>query len=547
MDASRDEDSPYRAVADRSSCLDRIFLLMLLAGLLAGCASRPTAGAVTPTTFVQPQPSATAAPSPSPRRPTTTFPVVPSVAPPTPVPSATPTVDVCPVLPADPLRPRYRFDVTADPATHRLRIWQAVTVADPARLEMAEVVFNVPANGVAGVFALEAVHLAIAPAQAVGTGPLRPTAVMLDGATLRVRLPSVAMRPAALTVCLDYTVRLPPAGHEGISAMHALGWSELGMVAGYWYPVLAPYVPAAAGGTGRWLITPYHPVGDPIVYETADYEITIRAPAPYQVIAAGLMRAEAGVWHFRLARARGFAFVVSDRLVASQADVLGIPVRVYHLAEHGRAGQSALRSVQEALPLFAEAYGPYPYTELLIVEAAQFGGMEYSALMTFSRDWFAAYQPPATDADFGADLLVRFVVHELGHQWWYGAVGNDQAHEPWLDEALARYGEVLYYETLHPTHLAWWEAPSAGMATQPINQPIYRFSDTTSYVQAVYVSGTRFWLDVRRLLGRPAFAVFLQEYRERYQDQIVSEAAILALLRERLGPASAALWSTYFR
>ena len=109
------------------------------------------------------------------------------------------------------------------------------------------------------------------------------------------------------------------------------------------------------------------------------------------------------------------------------------------------------------------------------MEAPQFGGMEYSALITFSRDWFADYQPPAAGADFGADMLVRFIVHELGHQWWYGAVGNDQAYEPWVDEALARYGETLYYERLHPSHLGWWEAPSKGLATVPINQPIYNF------------------------------------------------------------------------
>jgi len=450
-------------------------------------------------------------------------------------------------LPVAPDRPRYRFDVTADPATHRLHVRQAIALADPVRLQTGEIVFNVPTNGMTGVFALEAVRLALSPLQTEAADLLQPAAVLLEDSTLRVRLPTAATRAAILTVCLDYAVHLPPAGHEGISAIHALGWSELGMIAGYWYPVLAPYVAAATRGGGRWLITPYHPVGDPIVYETADYEVTVRAPTSHQVIAAGLTDAQQGVWRFRLDRARGFAFAVSDRLMASQADVQGISVRVYHLPEHDVAAQAALRGVQEALPLFVQAYGPYPYAELLIVEAVQFGGMEYSALMTFSRDWFAAYQPPSSDAGFGADLLVRFVVHELGHQWWYGVVGNDQAHEPWLDEGLARYGEVFYYETLHPAHLAWWEAPSRDMPTLPINQPIYHFSDTTTYVQAAYVSSTRFWLDVRRLMGPAAFTGFVQTYRERYQDRLAHEAEVLALLRDRLGPALDRLLSVYFR
>lgn len=420
-----------------------------------------------------------------------------------------------------------------------LRVQQQAALADPARLRTGELVFNVPANGVAGVFTLQRARLA------ADLPPPAADFVSLKDTTLRLRLPSGAAQASAVTVCLDYTLHLPPAGSEGISALHALAWSELGMIAGYWYPILAPYAPPDDGG-GGWLLTPYHAVGDPTVYETADYEATVQAPASHRVIGAGLEQAGDGVWRFRLARARGFAFGVSDRLAVSRDDASGVPVQVYHLPEHTAAAQAALRAVREALPLFVQAYGPYPYAELTIIEAAQFGGMEYSALITFSRDWFADYRPPAAGADFGADWVARFVVHELGHQWWYGAVGNDQAHEPWLDEALARYGEVLYYESLHPEHLAWWEAPSQGMATRPINQPIYRFADTASYVQAVYVSGTRFLLDVRRLLGRPAFTAFLQEYRHRYEDRLVTGAEMLTLLRSRLGGALDGLLPTYF-
>ncbi len=313
------------------------------------------------------------------------------------------------------------------------------------------------------------------------------------------------------------------------------------MIAGYWYPVVASYSTAAG-----WLLTPYHPVGDPIVYETASYEVTVQAPERYTVIGAGLQEAKDGTWRFQLDRARGFAFAVSDRLIASRDDAEGVPVRIYHLPEHKTGGQAALQAVREALPLFSQAYGPYPYPELVIVEAAQFGGMEYSALITLSSDWFRDYEPPAAGADFGADLLVRFAVHELGHQWWYGVVGNNQAYEPWLDEALARYGEVLYYERLHPSHLAWWEAPSKGMATLPVNQAIYRFSDTSSYVQAVYVSGTRFLLDVRKMIGDQAFTAFLQDYGRRQRDRLATQAEFLVLLRAHTGPQLDKLLPIYF-
>jgi aminopeptidase N len=46
--------------------------------------------------------------------------------------------------------------------------------------------------------------------------------------------------------------------------------------------------------------------------------------------------------------------------------------------------------------------------------------------------------------------------HELSHQWFYGFIGSNHALEPWLDEALATYAELLYYERYHPESVDWW-------------------------------------------------------------------------------------------
>ena len=39
---------------------------------------------------------------------------------------------------------------------------------------------------------------------------------------------------------------------------------------------------------------------------------------------------------------------------------------------------------------------------------------------------------------------MNVVAHELAHQWWYGVVGNNQVKEPWLDEGLTTFSELLY-------------------------------------------------------------------------------------------------------
>ena len=34
--------------------------------------------------------------------------------------------------------------------------------------------------------------------------------------------------------------------------------------------------------------------------------------------------------------------------------------------------------------------------------------------------------------------------HETGHQWWFERVASDEAKEPWLDEALTTYSELVF-------------------------------------------------------------------------------------------------------
>jgi len=42
----------------------------------------------------------------------------------------------------------------------------------------------------------------------------------------------------------------------------------------------------------------------------------------------------------------------------------------------------------------------------------------------------------------GGPFLDVITQHETAHQWFYSLVGNDQAHDPWLDEALATWSQL---------------------------------------------------------------------------------------------------------
>ena len=115
-------------------------------------------------------------------------------------------------------------------------------------------------------------------------------------------------------------------------------------------------------------------------------------------------------------------------------------------------------------------------------------------------------------------------VHETAHQWWYGAVANNQATEPWLDEAMATYSEHVFYEDNYPGLIDWWwsfRIYSHGAAGW-VDSRLYDTSTFRGYVNAVYFNGARFLQSLRDRIGDEAFFAFVRDYYARSNGRIVS-------------------------
>jgi hypothetical protein len=103
-----------------------------------------------------------------------------------------------------------------------------------------------------------------------------------------------------------------------------------------------------------------------------------------------------------------------------------------HLAQTSRY----FAATRAALDSYGRWYGPYPYGHVTIVDApyrSRAGGMEYPTLVTCGTRRF---QPPGTDAPEGV------TIHEIGHQFWYGIVGNNEFEHAWLDEGLVNFSTI---------------------------------------------------------------------------------------------------------
>ena len=156
-----------------------------------------------------------------------------------------------------------------------------------------------------------------------------------------------------------------------------------------------------------------------------------------------------GVFNFDLWRSR-----YEDEVAAVQA-ALGsdvnlrlrsVQISVLMHPEREAQWQRHLDATCAALFFYGLWFGEYPYEHITVVDpawgAGAAGGMEYPTLFTAGSRMYTRSSMHSPEG---------VVVHECGHQFWYGLVGNNEFEAAWMDEGFNSYtdSEVLW-RTLGP-------------------------------------------------------------------------------------------------
>jgi aminopeptidase N len=278
----------------------------------------------------------------------------------------------------------------------------------------------------------------------------------------------------------------------------------------------------------------------------ADFEVKIQLSDsnPDLVIAASAPTEMANdVYRYQFKGARNFSWSVSDQYILSTTTVDSVVVLAYYFPVNTVAGEAVLQTTAEALALYNDLFGPYSRKTLTVVEADFLDGMEYDGLYFLSKGFYNLYSGGPTD------YLTAIAAHETSHQWWYSAIGNDQALEPWLDEALATYSERLFYENLHPEGLDWWWTYRIYYYEPQgwVDGSIYNPEGYRAYRDAVYLNGALFLEDLRNLMGDEPFFEFLYAYSQEYFRRIASGDDFFALLEDYSQTDITPLLDKYFR
>ena len=99
----------------------------------------------------------------------------------------------------------------------------------------------------------------------------------------------------------------------------------------------------------------------------------------------------------------------------------------------------SIEYINDATRYFSKWVGEYPYNHVTAVDGtiSAGGGMEYPNITVIGSSG-------------DSNSLETVIVHEVGHNWYYGILGSNERDNAWMDEGLNTYIEIRYMEEKYP-------------------------------------------------------------------------------------------------
>ncbi len=435
--------------------------------------------------------------------------------------------------PAAPQRAQYTINVVLDYANKSVAVDETIVYPNHAGHPLTDLMLAVEPDLWQGCFTLQSLSLDDSPI----------TNYALDGQKLSFPLPNVLQPGSVLTLHIQYTMALPriEPTNPNLSRPRIFGFSDRQINLTNWYPFVVPNI------GGQWVLHDPWYYGEHLVYDAADYVVNVRSadPAVKPVIASSGAPSQDGDWtQYTLTAGRTFALSASTEFLTVSTQVGDITVTSYYLDQmYQGAGQAALKAAAQALTIYTQRYGPYIHKSLAVVMGDFNDGMEFSGFFYLSRDFYNLYDGTIKN------YLVFVAAHETAHQWWFEQVADDQAMQPWLDEALATYSEHVFYEGVDPTLVSWWWTYRVDFYSPQgwVDIPIYAGNGFRPYTNAVYFRGAHFLDALRQRIGDDAFFAFLKDYLAQENGKIATASDFFRILATRTSVDISDIVRQYFQ
>lgn len=306
------------------------------------------------------------------------------------------------------------------------------------------------------------------------------------------------------------------------------GYNKIGYNLGYFFPIQSIY------DKGRWVNHPYYETGECTYTECTTFDVKVTAPEGYTIITTGeLVTEEGNVSTFHAENVRDFTMVISDKYEVVSTEYQGININSYYVSGSEANGKIVLNTAKDAIDVYTSSIGSYPYKSLDAVEVSLSGagGMEYPQLIMIDEKCYRS-----------REMTLKLVTaHETAHQWFYGIIGNDSYEEAWIDEGMATYLEIVYFEKADKDYAERllnqsvskevYSDKSTGDRLQAINQSVSDFNNDFLYVTTVYNRAGQFLVTLRNVIGLEAYNEALHEIYSSYKFKIADTKSVIDIFQ----------------
>jgi hypothetical protein len=177
--------------------------------------------------------------------------------------------------------------------------------------------------------------------------------------------------------------------------------------------------------------------------------------------------------------------------------------------EHGN------QHLAEAVRSYGKRVGPYPYNTIKAVlgDMKAGGGMEYPTITLIDR--------------VASSKLKTVIIHEAGHNWFYGMLGSNERDHPWMDEGLNTFYEqkttaALSNDTLGKKKNALDESllyyqMAATNEDQPLSAHSEQFKSMNNYGIDVYYKTALMLRWMEKYMGSVPFEEGMKDYFETWR------------------------------
>lgn len=161
--------------------------------------------------------------------------------------------------------------------------------------------------------------------------------------------------------------------------------------------------------------------------------------------------------HYQQDRIHDFAWFADKRFLVQKGEVIlphskdTVTTWAMFTPQNAKLWADALTYLHDGTYYYSLWNGDYPYKHVTAIDGtiSAGGGMEYPMITVIGNS-------------SSKEELEVVIVHEVGHNWFYGILGSNERVHGWMDEGLNTLYEMRYVQTKYPNNTRFSDMVAGG-------------------------------------------------------------------------------------